>query len=144
MNVLFVCTYNVGRSQMAAALYNKYAEGGHADSAGTIVGGDHGQTIAERAQSVGGALNVLATMDEEGVDIRDSARTQIDESMMDNYDKVVVMAEQSTIPDWLRRSDKFTYWEIEDPRKKDLADTKATKEQIKRRVLNLINQEGKP
>lgn len=138
MNVLFVCAYNVGRSQMAAALFNKHSQNGHADSAGTIVGEGHGQTITQRAQNVGGAQNVISVMDGEGIDVREETRTQIHEAMLNNYDKVVVMAEQNTIPDWLRNSDKFVYWHIEDPRTKDLEGVKVAKEEIKAKVLEFI------
>lgn len=138
MNVLFVCAYNVGRSQMAAALFNKHAQNGHADSAGTIVGDDHGQTITERAQNVGGAKNVISVMDEEGIDVREKTRTQIDEAMLSNYAKVIVMAEQDTIPDYLRSSDKFVYWHIEDPRTKDLDGVRAAKDDIKAKILEFI------
>ncbi len=44
MEILFVCRANVGRSQMAAGLFNKYSKTHHADSVGFQVDGYYGQT----------------------------------------------------------------------------------------------------
>ena len=91
--VLFVCAQNVGRSQTAAALFNKYKHDAesHAGSAGTRVE-KPGETIAERTVYSDGAKNVVASLNEEGIDITGSTRTQIEPEMLDQYDKVIVMA----------------------------------------------------
>jgi protein-tyrosine-phosphatase len=134
--VLFVCAQNVGRSQTAAALFNKYAKVGHADSAGTRVE-KPGETIAERAQYSNGAKNVLESLQEEDIDIAHSKRTLVTENMIKKYDKVIVMAEPDAIPGWLRDSRNFEYWQIDDPRYKGLEETKKTQALIKEKVLDL-------
>ncbi|PLS80770.1 hypothetical protein CYG49_04050 [Candidatus Saccharibacteria bacterium] len=136
MKVLFVCAYNVGRSQMAEGLFNKYITGSQADSAGTIVADDEGETIEERAQTGGGAKHVIAVMDEEGIDVRQSKRNQVTEEILQNYDKVIVMAEKDTIQNWLSTSDKFIYWKVEDPRFKGLEAARETRNLIKDKILN--------
>ena len=56
---------------MAAALYNKYAKDGHADSAGTDVGPE--KTMRERAAVIPAAQRVIDDMKElEGIDISDN------------------------------------------------------------------------
>ena len=136
MNILFVCAQNVGRSQTAAALFNKYFPESHADSAGTNVE-KPGETIAGRAEYSDGAKNVIASLAEEGIDISRSIRTQVTEEMLEGYDKVVVMAEPESIPDWLSNHPKYEYWHIDDPRYKGLEETKKTQELIKKKVIEL-------
>lgn len=139
MNVLFVCVNNIGRSQMAAALCNKYAKAGHAASAGTMVGNDDGQTIAERATTSPGAQHVIDILKEEGVDISANRRTQVRETMLEEYDKIIVMAEKETIPGFLH-GDNVVRWHIDDLEVKNLANTKALKEEIKAKVLQLVSE----
>ena len=137
--VLFVCAQNVGRSQTAAALFNKYATGAHADSAGTRVE-KPGETIAERTEYSDGAKNVVASLAEEGVDITGSTRTQIVPEMLDRYDVVIVMAEPESVPEWLGAAPNYEYWHIEDPRYKGFEETKKTQALIKEKVLKLIDE----
>ncbi len=139
--VLFVCAQNVGRSQTAAALFNKYKHDAesHAGSAGTRVE-KPGETIAERTVYSDGAKNVVASLNEEGIDITGSTRTQIEPEMLDQYDKVIVMAEPESIPDWLSAAPNYEYWHIEDPRYKGLEETKKTQDLIKTKVLTILNE----
>ncbi len=139
MNVLFVCDHNRGRSQMAAAFYNKYSSDGHADSAGTNVL-TPGQTIEQRAAVSEGSKHLLATMDEESLDIRHQIQKPIDKHMVNKYDKIVVMAEKKSIPDYVKTSSKYEYWQVEDPQSKGPEKTQEVKNIIKRRVQNLIKE----
>jgi len=137
MNVLFVCTQNVGRSQMAAALYNALSDDNHADSAGTRV--DHeGQTLQERAQTSTGAADVLKVMREEGIDISHKHRSSVKEEMLDMYDQIIVMAEPDTIPHYLRGHPKAVYWDIPDPRFKGIDATRETRDELKRKIVELL------
>lgn len=139
MNVLFVCTQNVGRSQMAAALFNSLTgHEAHADSAGTRVGDEAGQTLAERAIQHEGAQHVLTVMREEGIDIRGRKRRNISEDLLDTYDEIVVMAEPDTIPKYLHDHPRAVYWDVPDPRFKGLDGARATRDDLKRRVVDLI------
>ena len=139
MKILFVCAQNVGRSQMAAALFNKYSRTAEADSAGTNVQ-EPGQRIGERAQISEGANNVLRVLDEENLDIRANERRPLTEDMLAGYDKIIVMAEQETVPAYLKNSAKTEYWRIDDPRHKGLDATRQTRDEIKAKVLQLIEQ----
>lgn len=137
--VLFVCAQNVGRSQTAAALFNKYSPNDHADSAGTRVE-KPGETIAERAEYSDGAKNVIASLAEEGIDITSNTRHLITHDSLGVYDKIVVMAEPESIPEWLSTHAKYEYWHIDDPRYKGLEETKKTQALIKGKVVELISE----
>lgn len=139
-SVLFVCAQNVGRSQTAAALFNKYKHDPqiYADSAGTRVE-KPGETIAERAEYSDGAKNILESLRGENIDISQSKRTLVTEDMIKKYDRVIVMAEPESIPGWLSSNPNYEYWHIEDPRYKGLEETKNTQTLIKKKVLNLID-----
>jgi arsenate reductase len=140
MNVLFVCTQNVGRSQMAAALYNALSDDNHADSAGTRV--DHeGQTLHERAKDSTGAADVIKVMKEEGIDVSNQHRNSVMEEMLGVYDQIIVMAEPDTIPQYLHNHPKAVYWDIPDPRFKGIDATRETRDELKRKIVDLLETE---
>ncbi|HSX30724.1 MAG TPA: low molecular weight phosphatase family protein [Candidatus Saccharimonadales bacterium] len=130
--VLFVCTSNVARSQVAAAYFNKFFPEGHADSAGTVVEQED-QTIIDY-----GAVTTPKVLAEEGIDATNFRRHQVTQAMLAGYDKIVVMADKATLPDWLRNHPKFEYWEIFDPRVADSNVTRAVFEQIRAKVMQLV------
>lgn len=139
MNVLFICAQNVGRSQMAAELFNKLSTKGHADSVGTTVESP-GQTLGERAVHSDGAKHVLTVLDEEEINVRNNKRTLLTEDMLSTYDYVGVMAERDTWPAYLAEGTKVVYWDIADPRFKGLETTRKTRDEIKQRVAAFIQQ----
>ncbi len=124
---------------MAAALYNKLAKDGHADSAGTITD-NAGETLAQRATYRPAAQHVLDVIGKEGIDISTNTRDLLTPDMLDKYDKVVVMAEPENTPDFLKNSPKFVYWEIEDPKGGNYETVQKAKEIIKYKVQQLIKQ----
>lgn len=48
------------------------------------------------------------------------------------------MADKKTVPDWLANHPKFEYWEVFDPRVSTLDETRVVFEQIKNKVMKLI------
>jgi protein-tyrosine-phosphatase len=132
MKVLFVCRANVGRSQAAMEFYNQLVPGDGA-SAGTIVE-KPGEKLKERFS----ASTIVAVMKEHGADMNENYRTQITREMLDQYEKVVVMAEPETIPEWLSESPKFIYWNIVDAKGKSLTETRDIAAEIKEKVENLV------
>ncbi|HSX42511.1 MAG TPA: low molecular weight phosphatase family protein [Candidatus Saccharimonadales bacterium] len=137
MKVLFVCTQNVGRSQMAAALYNSLAADGHADAAGTRVD-EPGQRLADRAHGHPGAQDVLSVMREDGLDLSHKTRHAVSKEMLDGYDHIIVMAEPDTIPDYLRDHPRAVYWDIPDPRFDGIDAARGTRDELKRRIVELL------
>jgi len=78
-------------------------------------------------------------MREHGVDMSNNTRTQVTEMMLNNYDKVVVMAEPEAIPAWLTDNPKTIIWAIEDAKGQSLEKTREIALQIKSRVTELAS-----
>ena len=132
MKVLFVCRANVGRSQIAQALYSKITSFESA-SAGTKVEIEN-QKICERPL----VKPVIDFMKKEGIDISQNTTNQIMPEMLDKFDKIIVMAEPETIPSFLLKNNKTILWAIEDLLGKNNKTYKKTISQIKTNIEKLI------
>lgn len=140
MNVLFVCRANRGRSQMAATLFKIHApKGSNADSAGTLVEAP-GDTLEQRAKVSVPQSHVITLMKEKGRDISQEKQTPVTPEMLNDYQKIVVMAEEETIPDWLKADEKYEYWKIADPRWNNIEDVRVVRDEIEQKVLGLIRE----
>lgn len=111
MKILFVCRGNVGRSQMAEALFNQKAPNGFiATSVGTKVFDKEGNSCeGEMLENRVGAEHVVATLKEVGVDASKATRNQITKEAFDESDVVVVMAEKETLQDYLLKNEKVRH-----------------------------------
>ena len=139
MKVLFVCNANVGRSQVAEALFNQIS-GEPAVSAGTVA-----DEIVERTKPASrslkdGGSSVIIYMTEQGVDVSESLRDQLTPEMVQEADKVIVMADEDNWPDYLRNSDKVVVWTIEDTRGMGPDSARPLYDEIKRRVQDLVKE----
>ena len=142
MNVNFVCRANLGRSQMAQAMFNKLSRH-RSTSTGTMVLEMEGQTLAERAEVAPSVVLVLELMsEEEDLDLSSEQRTQLTPKLVDAADKVIVMAERETWPDYLVEGGKVEFWEIADAFNISKDQVQAIKEQIKVKVEALVRETG--
>ena len=125
--ILFVCVENAGRSQMAEGFFNKYApKGNRAISAGT-------KQVAE--------LNPLAVnaMKEVGIDISHQKSKDITEDMMRNSTKIVNMGcmDKESCPTLFLNN--VIDWNIEDPKGKSVDKVREIRDEIERRVKELVS-----
>jgi arsenate reductase len=122
--VLFVCVHNAGRSQMSQALFNRAAGGRHdARSAGS--------EPADRVHP-----EVVAVMDEAGLDLRDETPKLLSREMAEWADVVVTMGCGDACP--YIPGTRYLDWELEDPKGQSLDAVRATRDEIDRRVTALL------
>ena len=106
MKVLFVCRYNVGRSQVARAFFDRLSRH-ESDSAGTRADEAIARLkLASRMLKHAGNQVSVAYMKAQGIDISENVRKQLTLELMDEADQVIVMAEKNTWPDYLSSSEK--------------------------------------
>lgn len=124
---------------MAAELYNKFTRTKDASSAGTQVM-HPGKTLSERRSRRGGTYIIDVMKEDEGIDVSKNIRTQIVEDMLNQYDKVICMAQPEYTPDWLSNHPNFIYWEIGDPMDRGAGATRKAKHEIERKLKDLIGK----
>ncbi len=127
--VVFACVHNAGRSQMAAAFFNKLARPScaRAVSAGTRPGAHvHPE--------------VIAVMRDKGVDLVAAVPRQLTPELAAGAQWLVTMGcgEQCPVVPGARRDD----WPIEDPKGKPLDRVRAIRDEIEARVRQLVVANG--
>ena len=123
---LFVCLHNAGRSQMSAALFERGAEGRHrALSAGTAP--------AERVHP-----EVIEVMRELGIDLSDRTPRKLDLELAQEADVVVTMGCGDDCP--YIPGKRYIDWDLADPRGRPLEEVRATRDDILRRVEQLVTE----
>ena len=125
---IFACIHNAGRSQMSAALFNKYVDPSKAQaiSAGT--------QPADRVHPV-----VLDAMREVGVDLSSAQPQRLTAELAQGADMLITMGcgEECPYIPGLRRDD----WPLPDPKGRGIETVRQTREEIKKRVLGLLEAE---
>jgi len=123
-NVLFVCLHNAGRSQMSQALFERTANGRHtAASAGT--------TPAERVHP-----EVVEVMRELGIDVAERRPQLLTRELAEQADVVVTMGCGDQCP--FIPGKRYIEWDLEDPMGRPVAAVRATRDEIERRVRQLL------
>ncbi|MEQ8191617.1 MAG: arsenate reductase ArsC [Candidatus Eremiobacterota bacterium] len=129
--ILFVCNENSCRSQMAEGLLNHYGKGKvTADSGGSIPSG---------------IVNPLAIaiMKEKGIDISKETSKGLPEDFSD-YDMVITMgccSVEDLCP--VIYSGNKIEWKIDDPKEKDLDFFRRVRNDIEKKVLDLLGSDYK-
>ncbi len=128
--VLFVCVHNAGRSQMSQALFNRAAGGSHeARSAGS--------EPADRVHP-----EVIAVMDELGIDLRGETPKPLTRDLAEWADVVVTMGCGDACPSIPGK--RYLDWELEDPKGQSVDAVRATRHEIARRIDGLLAELGTP
>ncbi|MEM1546447.1 MAG: arsenate reductase ArsC [Candidatus Methanomethylicia archaeon] len=123
--VLFVCVENSFRSQIAEAYFNKFApKGWRALSAGL-----------KPTREI--HPNAIKLMLEEGIDISDKKPKMLTMDVQD-VDIAIIVCSGSTCP--IVYAKHIEEWSIPDPTVMPLSDARKVRDEIKIRVLNLINR----
>jgi protein-tyrosine-phosphatase len=123
--VLFVCVHNAGRSQMAAALLEREANGGvRVISAGS-----------EPADRLNPA--VVEAMEEVGIDISAERPKRLEDGMVRESDVVITMGCGDACP--IYPGKRYEDWDLEDPAGKDLDTVRGIRDEIRNRVSELVD-----
>ncbi|QIM21836.1 arsenate reductase ArsC [Phycicoccus sp. HDW14] len=127
-SVLFVCVHNAGRSQMAAA-YLHHLSGGAVEvrSAGSAPGSSVNPVAAE-------------AMREEGIDISAERPTLLTPEAVRASDVVVTMGCGDACP--IFPGKRYEDWVLDDPAGQGLDVVRPIRDEIRRRVLGLLDELG--
>jgi len=127
--VVFACVHNAGRSQIAAAFFNTLADPAkaHAISAGTQPA-DHVHP------------EVVETMHEVGIDLNTARPQRLTAALATGAQLMVTMgcSEECPVVPGLRRDD----WALPDPKGQTVAKVRAIRDEIRRRVTELVDMNG--
>lgn len=126
--VLFLCTHNAGRSQMAMGFF-KHLAGGQAK----VYSG--GSEPAEEVNPV-----AVAAMAESGINIADERPKRWTPDMLEAVDVVVTMGCGDSCP--IVPGRRYEEWLVPDPAGQPLEVVRPIRDEIKRRVESLLNQLG--
>ena len=135
IKVLFICKGNVGRSQMAEAIFNSLASNkAIATSAGVDPGSYEGKRISEAGP------NVTACMKDIGLNVSDKVSKKLTKDMYNSADVIVSMVNKDVLPSHLQSSAKLVLWDITDPKSMDYAGHVAIRDRIYKKVKGLVKE----
>lgn len=128
-HVIFACVHNAGRSQMAAAFFNQFADRDRATavSAGT----EPGLRVHPE---------VLEVMREIGIDLSGAKPQKLTDELAQGAQLLVTMGCGDKCPyvPGLRRDD----WPLTDPKGRPLDEVRAVRDDIRQRIAGLLQAEG--
>ena len=128
--VLFVCLHNAGRSQMSEALFTRAGGARHeAISAGT--------TPADRVHP-----EVVTAMGELGIDLSGRRPRLLTRELAEQADVVVTMGCGDACP--YIPGKRYVDWDLPDPSGRPMPEVRATRDEIARRVAELLGELGSP
>jgi arsenate reductase (thioredoxin) len=128
--VLFVCVHNAGRSQMAAALLDRKAEGR--------------VTVFSAGSEPAAMLHpaVVEAMKEVGIDLAGERPKRLEDRMVKEADVVITMGCGDACP--IYPGKRYEDWELEDPSGKDLETVRGIRDEIAARTEGLIAEIAPP
>ena len=127
---LFVCLHNAGRSQISQALFERAADGRHsAASAGSVADPD-GSVHPE----------VVEVMREAGIELSGRRPQRLTRELAERADVVVTMGCGDACP--YIPGKRYVDWDLPDPKGRPLEEVRALREEIARRVDDLIGELG--
>ncbi len=129
-SVLFVCVHNAGRSQMAAA-YLAHLSGGAVEVRSA------GSAPADEVNP-----SAVAAMREDGIDITTERPKVLTTEAVQQSDVVVTMGCGDACPVFPGK--RYEDWELDDPAGKGVEAVRPIRDDIRQRVLALLDSLGVP
>jgi len=121
---LFVCLHNAGRSQMSEALFTRAAAGRHE-------GRSAGTTAGDRVHP-----EVVEAMKELGIDLSTRLPRKLTDEDAEWADVVVTMGCGDECP--FIPGKRYIDWDLPDPKGRPLEEVRRTRDEIERRVAELL------
>jgi arsenate reductase (thioredoxin) len=125
VHVLFVCLHNAGRSQISQALFERAAAGRHEACSGT--------TPAEYLHP-----EVIEVMSELGIDLTDRTPQLLTRDLAEWADIIVTMGCGDQCP--FIPGKRYIDWDLPDPKGQPIDEVGASRDEIARRVDQLLTQ----
>jgi protein-tyrosine-phosphatase len=129
-SVLFVCVHNAGRSQMAAGWLQHL-------SGGAIEVRSAGSAPADQVNPA-----AVEAMLEEGIDLRDQSPKVLTTEAVQASDVVITMGCGDACP--IFPGKRYEDWTLEDPAGQGLAAVRPIRDEIRGRIVELIESLGVP
>ncbi|MGE3286829.1 MAG: arsenate reductase ArsC [Pseudonocardia sp.] len=128
--VLFLCTHNAGRSQMALGFF-------------THLAGDHAIAWSGGSEPAG-RINAaaVAAMAERGIDITGEYPKPWTDEVVRAADVVITMGCGDACP--VFPGHRYEDWQLEDPAGLDVEDVRPIRDEVERRVRRLLSEMGVP
>jgi len=124
--VLFVCVHNAGRSQMAAALLDHYAQGRvHVTSAGSTPAAEINPAVVE-------------AMAEVEIDISRELPKGLKDEVVRDADVVITMGCGDACPVYPGK--RYVDWDLPDPAGRSVEEIRPIRDEIDRRVRTLLDE----
>ena len=122
--ILFLCVHNAGRSQMAAGFAR-------------TLGGDR-IVVHSAGSAPGEVLNpaVVEVMKERDIDIANESPRKLTDGMGLNADVIVTMGCGDACPVYPGK--RYVDWDLMDPAGKDVDEVRQVRDEIERRVRDLL------
>ena len=129
VKVVFACIHNAGRSQMAAAFFNKLAD---PEKAVAISAGTDPELRIQ--------LEAFTAMQEVGIDLSNAKPQKLTDDLTRDAQLLITMGCGDKCPyvPGLRRDD----WPLLDPKGKPIEEVRSIRDEIKERVKSLLEREG--
>lgn len=126
--IIFACVHNAGRSQMAAAFFNRFAD---PLKARAISAGTH---PAERVHP-----EVVQAMREVGIDLSNAKPQLLTPELAQDADLLITMGCGDECPyvPGLKRDD----WPLPDPKGRGIDEVRKIRDQINKRVADILRSE---
>ncbi len=86
-----------------------------------------------------GASRVIDALKEIGIDVSDAKRTQLQKETLSAFDRVVVMSEKETIPEFLSNHPGYVFWDVRDPKGTELDFHRVIRDEIQKLITDNMN-----
>lgn len=106
--ILFICSANIGRSQMAEAFYNDFTKDNFAKSAA-------GYEDKRKKYHYKPHSGIISVMKEKGLDISKQRVKLLTKKLVDEAEMIIVFCNLSKCPEYLQKSLKVQEIKVEDP-----------------------------